>query len=396
MSYIKISCENSKEGVMNKGIVGSTQLENGNEISFRLIEKGDKHGRNDCLIYNENEPVIEFNSPGYGLISSYYLSTFMESRSGINLEGSIPEFKISQEQVKAIQEEIFLKRPLNEPLMSVLLKTDASDWSGCLDTWSNHSGAFKDAPFGIDINIYQPEEDGMHYRFLAYPVKHEFKNDFESALIPDYENELFSFDSTAEQLANKFGLDGDNYFQPTDSNLISDFELIEVYNEAFQFYNINDLVLANPSAFTNVFIDYAKDSINELESNFQYAREIEKLIPNSLITMVNEAYNETLNKLSLKRPDALDGTSTLDALTAYNLRYQYQECSPKDFAAVFSKELVKEFVGNLDFDSIPAKEAEKAKHYFNETLSGVDDAFNGVDNVLREIEKEKANASMER
>ena len=66
----------------------------------RTILKGDKYGLNDCLTYDENNPMIEWwivtdKSPNGYFISRYYLSTMQENpNQGIMLCGHEPDLTV--------------------------------------------------------------------------------------------------------------------------------------------------------------------------------------------------------------------------------------------------------------------------------------------------------------
>jgi len=70
----------------------------------KLIEKGDKWGLRDMLTYDEEDPMVEFNTEYGGYISRYYLSTFTKDNEGIWLEGSDETLTIDGENKKEIVE----------------------------------------------------------------------------------------------------------------------------------------------------------------------------------------------------------------------------------------------------------------------------------------------------
>ena len=67
----------------------------------RLIEKGDRYGRNNCLVHDESKPLIQFfffiNPDFENMVSSYYAKTLceIESGRGLRLDGGVPEWDIS-------------------------------------------------------------------------------------------------------------------------------------------------------------------------------------------------------------------------------------------------------------------------------------------------------------
>ena len=73
--------------------------------TIRIVEEGDKYGRDDCLTYEKEEPVIEFydgenlfdkqESDGTMLgqfVSRYYISTIMD---GKGLDAKMLEMKLA-------------------------------------------------------------------------------------------------------------------------------------------------------------------------------------------------------------------------------------------------------------------------------------------------------------
>lgn len=81
--------------------------------SFRvtIVRKGDRWGRNDCLVHDNDEPLIEFydqtyaGDPRFGergqFVANYYLSTLREpnARRGIDLSGGVPAWRITAENL---------------------------------------------------------------------------------------------------------------------------------------------------------------------------------------------------------------------------------------------------------------------------------------------------------
>lgn len=82
------------------------QISNDSNILFnvRVVQNGDKYGRQDCLTHKEDEPLVEFYDASFidkdwprgQFISSYYLET-LQSRyveygghCGICLDGGSP------------------------------------------------------------------------------------------------------------------------------------------------------------------------------------------------------------------------------------------------------------------------------------------------------------------
>ena len=87
--------------------------------SIRIVEEGDKYGRDDCLTYEKEEPVIEFydadnefdkHTDGTMLgqfVSRYYISTIMDGTGGgLNLMGYEPKWSINSLAMDSIRDYI--------------------------------------------------------------------------------------------------------------------------------------------------------------------------------------------------------------------------------------------------------------------------------------------------
>lgn len=84
-----------------------------------LVRKGDKYGLDNCLTYDEVEPMVEFYDADYAgkrgftslgqFVSRYYLKTLTERPiAGLCLDGGVPKWSIRAE-------------PLADALKAVLL-----------------------------------------------------------------------------------------------------------------------------------------------------------------------------------------------------------------------------------------------------------------------------------
>lgn len=81
-----------------------TSVTNGNGLSFavRLVEKGDKYGRNLCLPHDEDRPMVEFFDMRYPhtelgqFVSRYYADTLMKHgfRRGLDLDSGVPDWSV--------------------------------------------------------------------------------------------------------------------------------------------------------------------------------------------------------------------------------------------------------------------------------------------------------------
>ena len=83
--------------------------ERGQPWTIRIVDKGDKYGREDCLTYDKDEPVVEFydadnphtiDAPSGTVlgqfVSRYYISTIADGGSGgLDLMGYEPKWKMN-------------------------------------------------------------------------------------------------------------------------------------------------------------------------------------------------------------------------------------------------------------------------------------------------------------
>jgi hypothetical protein len=97
-----------------------------NKWTIRIVEVGQAHGRNDCLI-NDKETLVEFydntqSKADFGelgqMVSSYYLTTlvnkecmkkdlrFDRRNAGLDLCGYEPSWQVSAEEMDAIVEKL--------------------------------------------------------------------------------------------------------------------------------------------------------------------------------------------------------------------------------------------------------------------------------------------------
>jgi len=98
----------------------------GRPFFVRLVRKGERYGRNDCLIHDEDDPSIEFydrsptilSNPAFQprgqFVSSYYARTLGEKalHTGIDLCGHVPEWKIDGDALLPV---LYLARAVMVP-----------------------------------------------------------------------------------------------------------------------------------------------------------------------------------------------------------------------------------------------------------------------------------------
>lgn len=84
------------------------------KFNVRIVNTGDKYGRNDCLV-NNKEPMVEFYDARFSdrdfdgrgqFVSRYYISTLSSSQypNGLCLDGGIPDWSVSADGMKQVLE----------------------------------------------------------------------------------------------------------------------------------------------------------------------------------------------------------------------------------------------------------------------------------------------------
>lgn len=91
-------------------------MEKVEKFNVRLVNTGERYGRDDCLV-NDKAPMVEFydsryTDPSFGergqFVSRYYVSTLLERphHVGLCLDGGIPEWSVSAEGMQQVLEYI--------------------------------------------------------------------------------------------------------------------------------------------------------------------------------------------------------------------------------------------------------------------------------------------------
>jgi hypothetical protein len=89
------------------------------KFNVRVVNKGDKYGRDFVLINDSDKPLVEFYDARYPhtefgqFVSRYYVSTILgtdgygRAEGGLSLHGGIPEWTVSAEDMATVRN--FLK-----------------------------------------------------------------------------------------------------------------------------------------------------------------------------------------------------------------------------------------------------------------------------------------------
>jgi hypothetical protein len=91
---------------------------NGTPFNVRIVEKGDKYGRNNCLTHDKDGAMVEFYDARYPeiefgfswgqFVSRYYLRTLNASNkeNGLNLHAGIEDWTIDAETYRSIMRDV--------------------------------------------------------------------------------------------------------------------------------------------------------------------------------------------------------------------------------------------------------------------------------------------------
>lgn len=64
---------------------------------IRVVERGHCYGRDGCLTHKHIDPLVEFydaSTPKTQFVSRYYLSTLLNAKDGIDLDGGVDAWKV--------------------------------------------------------------------------------------------------------------------------------------------------------------------------------------------------------------------------------------------------------------------------------------------------------------
>lgn len=75
----------------------------------RLVEQGDRYGRDDCAVRQEAEPLVEFYDARFPVtdlghfVSRYHVSTILEGTKGLLLDTGSSEWHISDRGMNEVR-----------------------------------------------------------------------------------------------------------------------------------------------------------------------------------------------------------------------------------------------------------------------------------------------------
>lgn len=84
------------------------------KYNVRVVQTGDKYGRNDCLT-NDKQPLVEFYDSRYDqsdfmgrgqFVSRYYVDTILDGEypNGLWLYGGEPEWTVSADEMRQVKQ----------------------------------------------------------------------------------------------------------------------------------------------------------------------------------------------------------------------------------------------------------------------------------------------------
>ncbi|MDF1699862.1 MAG: hypothetical protein P1V36_01700 [Planctomycetota bacterium] len=87
--------------------------DSGRAFLVRLVRKGERYGREDCLTHEGEDPLVEFYDLTYvdrfgprgQFVSRYYLTTLSRDAvfsSGLRLDGGVPEWSLDKYDVMSV------------------------------------------------------------------------------------------------------------------------------------------------------------------------------------------------------------------------------------------------------------------------------------------------------
>lgn len=81
------------------------------KFNVRVVNKGDKYGRDFCLTHDESKPLVEFYDSRYPhtefgqFVSRYYAETLLSGEDdGLCLDGGVPAWTVSKEDMDTVRE----------------------------------------------------------------------------------------------------------------------------------------------------------------------------------------------------------------------------------------------------------------------------------------------------
>ena len=83
--------------------------EGGVPFLIRIVGEGERYGRNNCLTHDEPMPLVEFYDGRFPhtefgqFISRYYADNILSHEGGLDLEFSVPDWKIDADSMRYVR-----------------------------------------------------------------------------------------------------------------------------------------------------------------------------------------------------------------------------------------------------------------------------------------------------
>jgi hypothetical protein len=103
-------------------------------FNVRVVNKGDKYGRDFCLTHNEDKPLVEFYDSRYPhaefgqFVTRYYVETILgtdkwgRGEGGLMLDGGVPAWTVSAEDMDTVRK--YLKDLTVQKELEFSIKTE--------------------------------------------------------------------------------------------------------------------------------------------------------------------------------------------------------------------------------------------------------------------------------
>lgn len=110
-SYHELSDYLTKR-IYQQPVPSITVHSNGIPFTVRMVQKGERYGRDKCLVHDNDNPLVEFYdarnrvSEHGQFVSRYYLSTITEKgkTGGLQLEGAVPQWTINDKGMEQVRD----------------------------------------------------------------------------------------------------------------------------------------------------------------------------------------------------------------------------------------------------------------------------------------------------
>lgn len=92
--------------------------ENGVKFNVRVVESGDRYGRNDKLVNESGKNLVEFYDSRYDhtelgqFVSRYYEETILETSAGLDLDSGSIAWELSEKNISEVKDWLEARKPM--------------------------------------------------------------------------------------------------------------------------------------------------------------------------------------------------------------------------------------------------------------------------------------------